>query len=257
MLYAASPFYDLRVFHSPGISFAKYIIPLPMRRRLEPNDALRLLAGGPVALVTTRWRDHVNVMPAIWTSPVSRRPPLIMVAVDPARHTHDMIRFAEQFALNFPARDLLDHSHYFGAVSGRDVGKLELAKLQTFKASEIEAPLLENCLAHIECSLEDALRVGDHTLFIGRVLVVQAEPEAFDDTWLIEDRDYRPLHYLGGDRYATLGERLMAELRTTDEGTIDLAESPEDRERREEAEAHERERRIREGDDPAYPDPPS
>ena len=220
-----------------------------MRRTLEPTDALRLLNGGPVVLLTTRFRNETNVMPAIWTVPLSRRPPLIGIAVNPSRHTHDMVRFAEEFALNFPGRDLLNHTHYFGAVSGASVGKLELAKLPTFKASKISAPLIDHCLAHVECSLDDALRLGDHTLFIGRVLVVQAEPEAFDETWLIEDRDYRPLHYLGLDRYAVLGDRLQAELRTTEEGEIELAESADERERREEEEALEQERRKREGEE--------
>src|SRR5436309_6959343 len=217
-------------------------------RSFEPTDALRLLNGGPVVLLTTRFRTETNVMPAIWTVPLSHRPPLVGVAVNPARHTHDMLRFAEEFALNFPGRDLMNHTHYFGAVSGANVGKLELAKLATFKASKIGAPLIENCLAYVECSLEDALRVGDHTLFVGRVLIVQVEPEAFDSTWLIKDPEYRPLHYLGIDRYAVLGDSLTAELRTTEEGAIELAESPEDRERREEEEAKEAERRRREGD---------
>lgn len=219
-----------------------------MRRSLDPLDALRLLGGGPVVLVTSRWRDQTNVMPAIWSTPLSRTPPLVGVAVNPSRHTHDMIRFAEEFALNFPGPELMNHSHYFGLVSGREVEKLDLAKLPTFKASKVDAPLIEGCLAYIECGLEDALRLGDHTLFVGRVLAVQAEPEAFDETWLLGERDWRPLHYLGLDRYAVLGERLQAELRTTDEGTIELAETAEERERREEEEARERERRQREGE---------
>ncbi|MDO8615907.1 MAG: flavin reductase family protein [Dehalococcoidia bacterium] len=222
-----------------------------MRRSLEPLDALRLLGGGPVVLVTTRWRDQTDVMPAIWTTPLSRRPPLVGVAVSQERHTHDMISFSEQFALNFPGRDLLNHSHYFGVVSGRDVGKLDLAKLHTFKASKVDAPLIDHCLAYVECGLEDSLRIGDHTLFIGRVLVVQADEEAFAETWLVEDRDYRPLHYLGLDRYAILGQRLQAELRTTDEGAIELAEARDERERREEEEAREQERREREGEEEA------
>ncbi len=107
-----------------------------MRRAIEPTDALRLLNGGPVALVTTRFRNETNVMPAIWTISLSRRPPLIGVAVNPSRHSHDMLRFAEEFALNFPGRDLLNHTHYFGAVSGANVGKLELAKLPTVRGHQ-------------------------------------------------------------------------------------------------------------------------
>jgi hypothetical protein len=66
--------------------------------------------------------------------------------------------------------------------------------------------------------------------------------------WTLGDPDYKPLHYLGADRYSLLTERLQAELRTTDEGAIELAETVEERERREEAEALERERRQREGE---------
>jgi flavin reductase (DIM6/NTAB) family NADH-FMN oxidoreductase RutF len=220
-----------------------------MRRNLDPLDALRILSGGPVALVTTRWRDSTNVMPAIWITPLSRTPPLLGVVVHPSRYTNDMIRFSEEFALNFPGRDLMNHTHYFGVVSGQDVGKLELAKLQTFKASKVDAPLIEACLAWVECSLHDALRVGDHTLFVGRVLAAQSEKDAFDETWTTDDVDYRPLHYLGIDQYAILRERMTAELRTTDEGAIELAETAEERERREEEEARESERREREGEE--------
>lgn len=218
-----------------------------MRRSLDESAALRLLNGGPTALLTTRWRNQTNVMPAIWMTQLSARPPLIGVAINPARFTHDMVQFAEQFALNFPARDLLNHTHFFGTVSGDNVGKIELSKLATFRASKVDAPLLENCVAWIECGLEDTMRIGDHTLFIGRVLVVQADEEAFDDAWLIDDVEYRPLHYLGRDRYSILREVLTAELRTTDDGAIELTESQDERERREQAEAMERERREREG----------
>ncbi|HXG36843.1 MAG TPA: flavin reductase family protein, partial [Dehalococcoidia bacterium] len=122
-----------------------------MRLTLDEQDALRLFNGGPVALITTRWREQVNIMPAIWVTPLSRTPPLIGVAMHASRHTYDMVRFSEEFALNIPGRELLDHTHYFGLVSGREVDKLELGKLQTFKASKVEAPLIEGCLAYVEC----------------------------------------------------------------------------------------------------------
>lgn len=210
-------------------------------------EAGRLLNGGPVALLTTRWRNETDVMPAIWHTPLSRVPPLVGVAIHPSRYTHDMIRFSEQFALNFPGRELLNHTHYFGMVSGADVGKLELAKLATFQATKVDAPLLENCVAWVECGLEDTFRIGDHTLFVGRVLAVQAEEDAFEEMWMLEEPDYLPLHYVGTDRYAVLGGRMQAQLRTTEEGAIELEESVEEHERREEEEAREREFRQREG----------
>jgi flavin reductase (DIM6/NTAB) family NADH-FMN oxidoreductase RutF len=218
-----------------------------MRRSLDPIDSMRLLGGGPVVLVTTRHRDQADVMPVIWHTPLSRSPALIGIVVHAGRHTHDMIRFSEEFALNFPARDLLNHTQYFGMVSGDNVTKLELTKLPTFAATKIEVPLIEGCVAWIECSLVDTFPIGDHTLFVGQVLAVQAEEESFEETWKLGDNAYKPLHYLGLDRYAILGETLQAELRTDEEGTIDLGDTAEQRERHEEADAREQERRQREG----------
>src|SRR5207245_10649046 len=118
-----------------------------------------------------------------------------------------------------------------------------LCWLPTFNSSKMHVPLIEPCIAPIESSLVDTFPIGDHTLFVGDVLIVQAEEEAFDETWRLDDPAYKPLHYLGLDRYALLGGPVQAELRTDDEGTIDLADSQADRERREEADAREREHR--------------
>ena len=212
-----------------------------MRRVLSEFDARRLLAGAPVVLVTTRWHGVANVMPVAWNMPLSHDPPLVGIAVHPSRHTYDMLRFSEEFALNVPSRRLMNHVQYLGMVSGRDVQKIEVAKLPTFKGQRVDAPLLEGCLAWIECALEEVLRLGDHHLFVGKVLAAQAEREAFEEAWLLEDDDYKPLHYLGGELYAILGDRRQAQLRTSEEGTVELEEAAEERERRQEVEARRQE----------------
>jgi len=218
-----------------------------MRRILSEFDARRLLSGAPVVLVTTRWHGVANVMPVAWSMPLSHEPPLVGIAVHPSRHTYDMIRFSEEFALNLPGPRLMNHVQYLGIVSGRDVQKIEVAKLPTFKAQRVDVPLLEGCLAYIECSLEDVLRLGDHALFVGKVLAVQADDEAFDEAWLLADDDYKPLHYLGGDLYSFLGERMQAKLRTSEEGTVELEETAEEREHREEEGARHQEQAKEEG----------
>jgi flavin reductase (DIM6/NTAB) family NADH-FMN oxidoreductase RutF len=181
-----------------------------MRRALSEHDARRLMVAAPVLLVTTKWHASSDVTPVAWSMPLSADPPLIGICVHSTRHAHDMIKFSEEFALNFPSRTLLNHVQYYGTVSGRELDKLDISKLPTFKARKVEAPLLEGCVAFIECGLEDALRFGDHTLFIGRVVAVTADEEAFNETWLLEDDDEKPLHYLGGQYYAMLSSRLEA-----------------------------------------------
>ena len=181
-----------------------------MRKTLDEMEARRLLTGGPVVLVTTSWHAKANVMPVAYAMPLSFKPPLVGIAVHPSRHTHDMIRFSEEFAINVPGRSLMHHVQYLGSVSGQELDKFEMTKLPTFKARKVEAPLIEGCIGYIECGLEDALRFGDHTLFVGRVVAASVDDEAFDETWLLGDDDYKPLHYLGLNRYAVLGEKMEA-----------------------------------------------
>jgi flavin reductase (DIM6/NTAB) family NADH-FMN oxidoreductase RutF len=181
-----------------------------MRRNLSEHDARRLLVSGPVVLVTTTWRGNDDVMPAAWSMPLSADPPLIGVAIHPSRHTHDMIRFSEEFALNIPGRQLLNHCQYFGSVTGRDTNKLEASKIPTFRARKIDVKLLDGCVAYIECGVEDILRIGDHSLFVGRVAAVSADEEAYNELWTLTDDDEKPLHYLGGSSYAILGSPLEA-----------------------------------------------
>lgn len=181
-----------------------------MRELIHEVDARRLLGGGPLVLVTTAWRGNYNVMPAVYVTPLSVEPPLIGLAVHQERHTHDMIRASEEFALNVPTRELLHHCQYLGSASGREVDKLELTKLPTFRARKVEAPLLEGCVGYVECGVEDAITTGDHTFFVGRVVSAQVERDAFDETWLLTDPDLKPLHYLGRNHYGLLEQRLEA-----------------------------------------------
>ncbi len=213
-----------------------------MRHSIPEADARRLLAGGPVVLVTTSWRGVSNVMPAVFVTPLSFDPPLIGLAVHPSRHTHDMIKYSEEFALNVPSRELLHHCQYLGSISGREADKFELTRLPTFRARRVEAPLLEGCVAYIECGVEDALIMGDHTLFVGKVVAAQVEKEAFEETWLLADPELKPLHYLGLNYYAVLSERLEARIPSAAEE----ASTGEQIERgAQDAEAEARERRER------------
>ncbi|HET6615246.1 MAG TPA: flavin reductase family protein [Dehalococcoidia bacterium] len=214
-----------------------------MRQSIDERDARRLLGGGPVTLVTTSWRGNQNVMPAVFVTPLSIDPPLVGVAVHPARHTHDMIKFSEEFALNIPTRELLHHVQYAGSVSGVELNKFELTRLPTFRGRRIDAPLLEGCVGWIECGVHDAFVIGDHTLFVGKVVAAQAEKDAFDETWLLTGAEEKPLHYLGVNFYATLGDRLEARIpeaadikRDVEEGVATLGDEEEAAQRREQAE---------------------
>ena len=174
------------------------------KKQVEIRDALRLIAPGPVALISTLYRDQPNVMTAAWLSPISLGPTLVGVAIQPSRLTHEFVMKTDVFAINIPNTDLISAAHYCGMKSGREGDKFEASKLTPADALEIEAPLVAECVAHIECGVLDRFSIGDHDLFIGRVLAVAADEEAFNAIWNVTTDAGQLLHHLGADRYAGL-----------------------------------------------------
>ena len=184
-----------------------------VRRSLVEDDARRLLGGAPVLIVTTRWRAVANAAPIAWAMPVSVNPPLIAIAVHPSRRTHDMIKFGEEFVINIPSRVLLNHTQWMGMVSNSMGDKLEASRVPSFRGREVDSPLLEGCVGWIECTMFDFYTLGDHTLFIGKVVSAQADTDGFDfntGMWTLDDDEYKPLMYLGGRAYSVLGEAFNA-----------------------------------------------
>jgi hypothetical protein len=112
----------------------------------------------------------------------------------------------------------------------------------------IDAPLIEGCLAWIECTLQDVIRLGDHSLFVGNVVKVQADDEAYAQQWLLKDREHSPLTFIGGTRYAVVGDPMEATFEVDVSGAL-VAENAEERERREEEEAIRAEEAKLEGDE--------
>lgn len=218
-----------------------------VRRRCDPADARRLLNPGPVALVTASFRGEENVVPVAWHTSLSMEPPIVGIVLQSDRHTADMVRHSEQFAISIPGPDLVKAVAFTGSISGADFpNKLEAANLETFPGLWGDAPLVAGCLAWLECGIEFAQRYGDHELFAARVEVVQALDEAYAGRWLLEDREHSPLTYLGGEKYAVVREELDGSFQTNYQGGL-VAESAEEREMREEQEAQRREEEQREG----------
>lgn len=217
-----------------------------MRRLCDVTDARRILNPGPVAIVTTSWRGITNAAPIAWLAPLSMEPPLVGCVIHPHRHTADMIRFSEAFAINIPGPALLKHTAFFGSQTGLNTNKIEASGLKVFSPLAIDAPLLEDCLAWIECTVQDVIRIGDHTLFVGSVVKAQADDEAYSQQWLLKDREHSPLTFIGGTRYAVIGDPMDAVVEVDINGGL-IVETAEERERREELEAQEREKRRLEG----------
>jgi len=183
---------------------------VPNKKEVDPRSALRMIAPGPVTLVSTSYHDQPNLMTASWLTPISLDPVLIGMAVQPSRLTHEFITKSEGFVINVPNLDLLTAVHLCGVLSGREKDKWAAAKLNPVESTILEAPSVIECVGHIECGVIDRVSWGDHDLFVARILAASAEEEAFSQIWDVTSDAGRLLHHLGGDRYAGLAKSYRA-----------------------------------------------
>ncbi|MCS7105257.1 MAG: flavin reductase family protein [Thermofilaceae archaeon] len=144
--------------------------------KVDPFEALDLLPQ-PLVIVTAGEPDKPGArggMTAAWVSRVSWDPPMLVVAMTPARYTLQLIKEKGCFAVNVVGKSLEKEAYgVFGSVSGREVDKFEKSGVKVVKAECITAPVLAEAVVALECRLEKLVEAGDHVLVVGRVVCAQ------------------------------------------------------------------------------------
>jgi flavin reductase (DIM6/NTAB) family NADH-FMN oxidoreductase RutF len=101
---------------------------------------------------------------------LSLEPPLVGVSVSRQAAMHELLRAAGGFALSVLAGGQEDVAQHFA----RGVPPIAHWHGIVTRPGASGAPLIEGALGWIECRLAGEHAVGDHTLFIGEVLSVEA-----------------------------------------------------------------------------------
>jgi len=183
-----------------------------MRKTIELSQAYRLINHGPVTLVSSAHGGARNVMAAAWAMPLDFDPPKVAVVIDANTYTRQLVEASGEFALNIPCRAIMGQVLQAGSASGRDLDKFAHTGLGLFSALQIDAPLVEGCVAWLECRvLPRPDNQQRHDLFLAEVVAAQADDRVFrDGQWRFEDEGLRTLHYFGGKYFAATGDPIKA-----------------------------------------------
>jgi len=109
-------------------------------------------------------------MVAAWFTKCSWDPPMIAVALSKEGYTHKLIRESKEFVVAVPNKGLEKDLMLFGTTHGDVVDKFKETGIKTKKAKYVKSPLIEDATINFECVLEKEVDVGDHILFVGKVL---------------------------------------------------------------------------------------
>ncbi len=167
---------------------------------LDLRRVFTLIEPGPVTLVTTHdgppdgGRD--NVMTITWTMAMDFAP-RFAIATGPWNHSWSALRDSGECVVAIPTVDMIDTVIGVGTTSGADVDKFARFGLSRAPAGHVAAPLLPDCLANIECQVEEIIE--RHGIVILQSLAAWIDPAR---------SERRTLHAVGDGTFVIDGERL-------------------------------------------------
>jgi len=165
-------------------------------RALPLNKAFTLLEPGPVVLVTTHDGKKNNVMTISWTMVVDFTP-VFAITTGAWNHSYAALRKTRECVIAIPTVDLLDAVVGIGTCSGADTDKFARFKLTPVPGRRVKAPLIKECLAHVECRVVDIVRKHHIVVLEGLAAWMDAARQ-----------ETRTIHAVGDGTFIVDGRRL-------------------------------------------------
>ena len=165
-------------------------------RELELSRVFTLIEPGPVVLVTTRDGIRNNIMTISWTM-VLDFTPMLAITTGAWNHSFAALRKFKECVIAIPTVDLLDRVVGIGTCSGADTDKFAKFKLTPLDGKVVNAPLIGECLANIECRVVDIVR--KHNIVVMEAVAAHMDPSR---------REKRTLHAVGDGTFIVDGRRL-------------------------------------------------
>lgn len=148
------------------------------------RHVMRKFATG-VTLLTVRDGETVHAMTANAFASVSLDPTLVLVCVEKTATSHGLISHAGLFALNILSNRQEELARRFAKQTAVPADPFADVPIH---AAATGAPIIDDCVAFLDCRVVAAHAAGDHTIFVGQV-----EQAGFGPA-----RDEEPLLWLDG-----------------------------------------------------------
>ena len=168
-------------------------------RNLPLAGVYRLLEPGPVDWVTTMHKGKTNIMTQSWHTMMEFEPPLVGCVISGRNHSFDALVATRECVISIPAVNLAKQAVGIGNCSGKKVDKFKKFKLTPLPASQVEAPLIAECYANLECRVADTRLVNRYNFFVLEVVKAWIDPTM---------KSPRTLHHEGKGVFMVAGETI-------------------------------------------------
>jgi len=150
------------------------------------KDVLRHFAAG-VTVVTVKSGDDQHGSTVSAFASVSTEPPLILVCIGHNSRSHELMERSDAvFAVNILREEQEEASNRFAFFDGDRFAE------GNWTTAETGAPIIEDSLAWLDCTIYSRLNAGHHTIYIGEVQASKVVAESHNPL-LYWNRSYRQL----------------------------------------------------------------
>ena len=158
-----------------------------------------LLEPGPVVMVSTASGGRSNIMTMSWHTMIEFEPPLVGCIISNRNYSFGLLNATNECVINIPTMEIAEKVVDCGNTSGAKIDKFDTFCLTPEPASQVGAPLIEECYANLECRVADTKMVAEYCLFVLEVIKAWIDPTV---------KTPRTLHHLGKGNFMVAGKKI-------------------------------------------------
>lgn len=171
-----------------------------LKKSFPLSHVCRLLEPGPVVMVTTARKGRANIMTMSWHMMIDFEPPIVGCVISDRNYTFGILKATRECVINIPTVELAKKVVGCGNTSGRTVDKFKIFHLTQAAASRVQAPLIAECYANLECKVIDTRMASKYNIFIFQVLKAWVAPSR---------KQPRTIHHLGRGAFMVAGKTIQ------------------------------------------------
>ena len=158
---------------------------------------------GPIVLVSTvDGRGEPNIAPKSWISMMAFRGPVVAFGCHRSHATARNAEEAGQFVVNFPPEALVERIWAMPASHGPE--RIARSGLTLLPARQVAPPLIGECKAHLECTLEAVTRMGEEVVVFGKIVAATIDEDCTGSSLADQYFRLRPVFFLEEGVYGSI-----------------------------------------------------
>lgn len=139
-----------------------------------------LLNPVPCVLVTSKYKDKINVLTIAWAGTICTTPPMVSISIRKERYSFPIISEAKEFVINIPSVNQAFNVDFCGVKSGKDMDKIKECGFSLCYENGFNTPYITDSPVNLLCRVKDILPLGSHHMFLAEVVNVLVDESLLD-----------------------------------------------------------------------------